>query len=101
MAVCLLITMVIHIPAIRMISYMHSSLGRSTIPLPVMFRKRILSGICSEILEEHGIQLEVLQEDKEIPKKGTVTFFTISYYSSSCVSVTKDGEKTAGMEVTI
>ena len=23
-------------------------------------------------------------------------FFTISYYSSSCVSVTKDGEKTAG-----
>ena len=53
-------------------------------------------GFAARYFEEHGIQLEVLQEDKEILKKGTVDFFTISYYSSSCVSVTKDGEKTAG-----
>lgn len=53
-------------------------------------------GFAARYFEEHGIQLEILQEDKEILKKGTVDFFTISYYSSSCVSVTKDGEKTAG-----
>ena len=53
-------------------------------------------GFAARYFEEHGIQMEVLQEDKEILKKGTVDFFTISYYSSSCVSVTKDGEKTAG-----
>ena len=53
-------------------------------------------GFAARYFEEHGIQLEVLQEDKEILKKGTVDFFTISYYSSSCVSVTKDGETTAG-----
>lgn len=53
-------------------------------------------GFAARYFEEHGIQLEVLQEDKEILKKGTVDFFTISYYSSSCVSVTKDGEKTSG-----
>ena len=37
-----------------------------------------------------------MPEDSQILKNGTVDFVSISYYSSNCVSVTKEGETTAG-----
>lgn len=46
--------------------------------------------------EEHNVNLQVKPEDAKILNEGRVDFVSISYYSSICVSTTKDGEKTAG-----
>ena len=46
--------------------------------------------------EENNVNLQVKPEDTKILKERTVDFVSISYYSSICVSITKDGEKTAG-----
>lgn len=53
-------------------------------------------GFALRYFDEHGISLAVMPEDKEILRQGTVDFFTISYYSSCCVSAGVGGEKTAG-----
>ncbi len=75
MAVCLLITMVIHILAIRMIILYAQQFGQihNSIAGDVHVRG-YYPGFAARYFEEHGIQLEVLQEDKEILKKGTVDF---------------------------
>ncbi len=53
-------------------------------------------GFAYRYFEEHGFTVPMEPGDEEILKNGTVDFFTISYYSSCCVSVGVDGEKTAG-----
>ena len=53
-------------------------------------------GFASRFFEEHNIELKTMPEDSQILKNGTVDFVSISYYSSNCVSVTKEGETTAG-----
>lgn len=53
-------------------------------------------GFARRYFLEHEIQLAELPEDREILLRGTVDFVSISYYSSTCVSVTTEGEKTAG-----
>ncbi|MDO4273488.1 MAG: glycoside hydrolase family 1 protein [Eubacteriales bacterium] len=53
-------------------------------------------GFAYRYFKEHGITLEQAPEDEKLLKDGTVDFFTISYYSSCCVSAAQDGERTAG-----
>lgn len=46
---------------------------------------------------ENGIDPSfITEEDKQILKEGTVDMYTFSYYSSSCVTVSKDAESAAG-----
>ena len=54
-------------------------------------------GFALRYFRDHDLHIEMAPEDAEILKNGTVDFFTISYYSSSCVSMTaNDGETTQG-----
>lgn len=53
-------------------------------------------GFAKRFFTEHDILLQTQPEDGEILKQGTVDFVSISYYSSMCVSMVSDGEKTAG-----
>lgn len=54
-------------------------------------------GFALRYFRDHDLHIEMAPEDAEILKNGTVDFFTISYYSSSCVSITaNDGETTQG-----
>lgn len=53
-------------------------------------------GFALRYFQEHGIILNQSPEDEQILKQGTVDFFTISYYSSCCVSAAQEGERTAG-----
>lgn len=53
-------------------------------------------GFAWRYFKEHDIELRMEPEDAEILKAGTVDFISISYYSSSCVSVTTEGVTTAG-----
>lgn len=46
--------------------------------------------------EENNIQIKKEVEDEAILKEGTIDFYTFSYYMSSCVSASDDGNKTAG-----
>ena len=47
--------------------------------------------------KDHGINTSfITEEDKEIIKKGTVDFYTFSYYMSNCVTTDENAEKTAG-----
>lgn len=52
--------------------------------------------------KEHGITLKIRGEDREILKKGTVDFYTCSYYMSSCITTheiddTVDGNLAGGV----
>ncbi|MDR1541726.1 MAG: glycoside hydrolase family 1 protein [Clostridiales bacterium] len=40
--------------------------------------------------DEHGIRLEVTREDEAILRKGTVDYYTCSYYSSNCVTASPE-----------
>ena len=51
-------------------------------------------GFAHRYFAEHGIRLEMLPEDAEILRNGTVDFVSISYYSSNCVSLTQEGAET-------
>jgi len=53
-------------------------------------------GFARRYFDENNIHLKMLPEDDEILQNGTVDFISISYYSSNCVSVTTEGDKTAG-----
>ncbi|MDC7289373.1 glycoside hydrolase family 1 protein [Blautia schinkii] len=53
-------------------------------------------GFALRYFEEQGISLQIMPEDETILKQGTVDYFSISYYSSCCVSAGQGGEKTAG-----
>jgi len=46
--------------------------------------------------EENGIQIKMEPGDLKILKEGTVDFYTLSYYMSSCASAEKDMETTGG-----
>ena len=50
-------------------------------------------GFASRFFEEHNIELKTMPEDSQILKNGTVDFVSISYYSSNCVSVTKEAKR--------
>ncbi|MBO4367641.1 MAG: glycoside hydrolase family 1 protein [Clostridia bacterium] len=45
---------------------------------------------------ETGVALEITPEDREILKKGTVDYYSFSYYMSSCVSTDPEHMKSAG-----
>ncbi len=45
---------------------------------------------------EHGVELQFAPEDAETLKKGTVDFYTFSYYMTSCVTTHKDAETIGG-----
>ena len=53
-------------------------------------------GFAKRYFREHGISLDIRPEDADILKAGTVDYVSISYYSSTCVSMTQEGELTAG-----
>ena len=53
-------------------------------------------GFAKRFFEENNINLKIDDNDNKILQDGTVDFVSISYYSSTCVSATSDGEKTAG-----
>lgn len=46
--------------------------------------------------EENGIEIKMEADDVKILKKGTVDFYTCSYYMTSCVTTHNGTEKTAG-----
>ena len=45
---------------------------------------------------EHGIQIHMEPGDEELLKKGTVDFYTFSYYMSTCVTTHADAETIGG-----
>lgn len=47
-------------------------------------------------LEQQGIHLEILPEDKTILKENTVDFISLSYYNSRCVRADGKGEASGG-----
>ena len=51
-------------------------------------------GFARRYFAEHDMNIEMLPEDAEILKNGTVDFVSISYYSSNCVSLTQEGAET-------
>ena len=54
-------------------------------------------GFALNYFKENNLNINITDEDKDILKQGTVDFISISYYSSSCVSLTtEDAEKTNG-----
>jgi|GEM_PF-2874137 len=76
--------------------------------LLVQQRENIINNFCGDVqvkgeypafmiryLEKKGIEVP-FEQDAEILKSGTVDFYTFSYYSSSCVTVDNDKEKTSG-----
>lgn len=44
--------------------------------------------------KEHGVELEISEEDKRILKEGTCDFIAFAYYSSSCITVDEEIKKT-------
>lgn len=46
--------------------------------------------------QEQGITLNITEEDKQELLKGTVDYYTLSYYTSNCVSSDKNEEETQG-----
>lgn len=46
--------------------------------------------------EEHGIHVKMEPQDAETLKKGTVDFYTFSYYMSNCVAKKSDADTVAG-----
>lgn len=48
------------------------------------------------IWKENHVSLQIEPEDLEILKKGTVDFYTFSYYMSNCVGKGGEGEKISG-----
>ena len=54
-------------------------------------------GFAMRYFAEHNLDIKMMPEDAGILKEGTVDFVSISYYSSNCVSLTReDAEKTQG-----
>ena len=47
-------------------------------------------------LERMGLHLPLSEEDEKIMRENTVDFISFSYYSSRCVSIREDVEKTGG-----
>ena len=48
------------------------------------------------IWKKHGFTLDITQEDTEILAKGTVDFFSLSYYQTNCVTVSPDAAQASG-----
>lgn len=46
--------------------------------------------------KENGIKLDIQPDDLEQLRQGTVDFYSFSYYSTGCVTVHNDAEKTEG-----
>lgn len=53
-------------------------------------------GFAKRYFEENGINLHMLPEDELILKKGTVDFYSMSYYMTNCIGTDKEQEITAG-----
>ncbi len=50
----------------------------------------------SRFFEENNIHIVMEDEDRDILKKGTIDFYTFSYYMSNCVTTHASEQKTAG-----
>lgn len=50
----------------------------------------------NKLFEEEGVSIKIQEGDLETLRRGTVDFYTFSYYMSSCITVKKDAEETAG-----
>lgn len=46
--------------------------------------------------KEHNIHIEMEPEDEQVLKEGTVDFYSLSYYMSSCISTDSNKEKASG-----
>jgi 6-phospho-beta-glucosidase len=46
--------------------------------------------------KDNGISLEITEEDRETLKKGTVDFYSFSYYQTNCVTTDKNAAVSAG-----
>jgi 6-phospho-beta-glucosidase len=70
---------------------------------------KMLNWFCSDIqvrgeypfyakryFEEHQIELKIEEGDLEIIKKGTIDFYTFSYYMSNCIAKKPETEEVAG-----
>lgn len=53
-------------------------------------------GYAKRYFKENNIHLNIEEGDLEILKKGTVDFYTFSYYMTTCVSTDSEREKTGG-----
>lgn len=53
-------------------------------------------GFALRYFQEHGIQLEMTDEDREILKDGTVDYYALSYYMSNCISACTTEKSTKG-----
>lgn len=54
------------------------------------------SGYAKRYMKEHHINLVMEENDLEVIEKGTVDFYSLSYYASSCVTVKTDVEQSSG-----
>ena len=54
------------------------------------------SGFAKRFFRENNIEIKMEEGDLETLKKGTVDFYTFSYYMTSCVSTNPDVETTGG-----
>lgn len=45
---------------------------------------------------QHGIQLNITEEDRRVLKAGTVDFFSLSYYQTNCVTVDPSAAQASG-----
>lgn len=46
--------------------------------------------------DKMGVKLNITEEDKEILKKGTVDFYSMSYYQTNCITTMEDSATTSG-----
>lgn len=46
--------------------------------------------------EKNGIHLEITDEDRETLRRGTVDFFSLSYYQTNCVTVDPNAAQASG-----
>ena len=54
------------------------------------------SSFAKSFFRRNDINIKMEEEDEEVLKKGTVDFYTFSYYMSSCISANPEVEKTNG-----
>lgn len=52
-------------------------------------------GYIKRYFKDHGINIEISDEDQKILEEGAVDYYTCSYYMTNCVSTNKDAEKTS------
>ncbi|MEE3488501.1 MAG: 6-phospho-beta-glucosidase [Bulleidia sp.] len=52
---------------------------------------------CEPFWKENNIALDITEEDREVLKKGTVDFYSFSYYQTNCVSTDKAADSAGNL----